>query len=173
MKKILTILFSFLLCSCSSPQLSDYANTTPVFKFEDFFNDKLVAYGIVFDRSGTMTRHFSVDINATWQGNKGTIDEQFIFNDGEKSERIWHIIKRDNGIYEGTASDVVGIAQGKINGSVLTWQYQLMITVDGTEYEVTLDDWMYMLDSNRLFNKTDIIKFGLKMGEVILYIEKQ
>jgi hypothetical protein len=173
MKNIFLIIMSLFLWSCSSPQLDDYKNTNPTFKFEDFFNNKLVAYGIVFDRSGKMTRHFSVDIDAKWQGNTGIIYEAFLFSDGEESTRTWTITKLDGGVYSGTASDVIGIAEGKVMGSVLTWNYELKIKVDGNEYIVTLDDWMYLLDSKRLFNKTDIIKFGFKMGEVILYIEKK
>lgn len=173
MNKLLLILMSLFLWSCSSPKLEDYQNTSPIFKFEDFFNNKLIAYGIVFDRSGKMTRHFSVDIDAKWQGNTGIIYEEFLFSDGEESTRTWTVLNLKNGVYEGTASDVIGIAQGKVKGSVLTWNYDLRLKLDDTEYIVTLDDWMYLLDSKRLFNKTDIIKFGLKMGEVILYIEKQ
>ena len=173
MKNMFIFIISFFLFSCSSPNLEDYKNSSPSFIFENFFNDKLTAYGIVFDRSGKMTRHFSVDIDAKWQGKTGIIYEEFLFNDGEESTRTWTVVKLDSGVYEGTASDVIGIAKGKVQGSVLTWNYDLKIKIDGEVYIVKLDDWMYLLDNNRLFNKTDIIKFGLKMGEVILYIEKQ
>ncbi|WP_146447212.1 DUF3833 family protein, partial [Vibrio cyclitrophicus] len=37
---------------------------------------------------------------------------------------------------------------------------------------VVLDDWMFLMDEKRLFNKTEMSKFGFKVGEVILYIEK-
>ncbi|PTP47442.1 DUF3833 family protein, partial [Vibrio splendidus] len=50
--------------------------------------------------------------------------------------------------------------------------YDLEIEVDGSTYEVVLDDWMFLMDDKRLFNKTEMSKFGFKVGEVILYIEK-
>ncbi|PKH07146.1 DUF3833 domain-containing protein [Moritella sp. Urea-trap-13] len=173
-KPITTALFALLfIVSCSSPTLEDYQQTTPVFAFDSFFDGELIAYGIVFDRDGKMTRRFHVDLTAKWQGNQGTIKEWFTFDDGEKSTRIWSITKQSANLYEGTASDVIGIAQGRTQGAALHWQYDLVINVDGSDYEVGLDDWMYLLDEKRLFNKTDIIKFGIKVGEINLVIEKQ
>lgn len=171
-KIVVIFISSLMLLSCSSPQLKNYSNTTPNLDLTQFFNGELVAYGMVLNRSGELTRRFNVVLNASWQGNKGVIDEQFTFNDGEKSTRVWQLTKTDNNNYQGTAGDVIGVAYGETSGSVLHWQYDMTINVDGTDYEVSLDDWMYLIDDNRLFNKTDIMKFGLKVGELVLYIEK-
>ncbi|MGL5119623.1 MAG: DUF3833 family protein [Plesiomonas shigelloides] len=35
------------------------------------------------------------------------------------------------------------------------------------------DDWMYLIDQQRLINKAEITKFGFKVGEVIIYIEQK
>ncbi|XPF96296.1 DUF3833 domain-containing protein [Colwellia sp. RE-S-Sl-9] len=171
-KSSVLLILLFCVTSCSSPKIEDYKNTTPDLVLEDFFNGKLVAYGIVLDRSGKLSRRFTVKLEAYWDNNKGTINEWFVFDDGEKSTRTWQLIKQKDNIYTGTANDVVGTAKGQTNGSALYWQYDLLITVDGSEYQVTLDDWMYLIDNKRLFNKTDIIKYGLKVGEIILYIEQ-
>ena len=32
---------------------------------------------------------------------------------------------------------------------------------------------MYLLDADRLINRAEISKFGISLGEVILYIERQ
>ncbi|WP_076417078.1 MULTISPECIES: DUF3833 domain-containing protein [Colwelliaceae] len=171
-KSSVLLIVLFCVTSCSSPKIEDYNNTTPNLVLEDFFNGELVAYGMVLDRNGKLSRRFTVKLEAYWENNKGTINEWFIFDDGEKSIRTWQLIKQENNTYTGTANDVVGTAKGQTNGSALYWQYDLIITVDGSEYQVTLDDWMYLLDDKRLFNKTDIIKYGLKVGEIILYIEQ-
>lgn len=163
----------FIISGCSSQHLSDYRATTPNLSLETFFDGDLVAYGIVLDRSGTLTRRFEVDLKASWKGNKGEIKEWFTFDDGEKTTRIWQLEALGNGKYTGTANDVVGTASGQTSGSALYWRYDLLIPVDGTEYQITLDDWMYLIDENRLFNKTELTKFGFKVGEVVLYIEKK
>ncbi len=173
LKKVVVILISSLiLLSCSSPQLKNYNNTTPNLDLTEFFNGELVAYGMVLNRGGELTRRFNVVLNASWQGNEGVIDEQFIFDDGEKTTRVWQLTKTGDNSYQGTAGDVIGVAYGATSGSVLHWQYDMTINIDDTDYEVSLDDWMYLIDDNRLFNKTDIMKFGLKVGELVLYIEK-
>jgi len=171
-KIVVIFISSLMLLSCSSPQLKNYNNTTPNLDLTEFFNGELVAYGMVLNRGGELTRRFNVVLNASWQGNEGVIDEQFIFDDGEKTTRVWQLTKTSNNSYQGTAGDVIGVAYGETSGSVLHWQYDMTINVDDTDYEVSLDDWMYLIDDNRLFNKTDIMKFGLKVGELVLYIEK-
>lgn len=169
---LLTCLLTLVLSACSTATLDDYELTTPELDLDQFFNGKLVAYGVVFDRSGKMLRRFKADIDAHWEGKSGTINEQFVFDDGERSTRIWQLTKQGDNQYVGEAADVVGIAQGETSGSALFWRYDLDIEVDGETYQVTLDDWMYLFDEQRLFNKTEMTKFGIKVGEVILYIEK-
>ncbi|MDB1125596.1 DUF3833 domain-containing protein [Vibrio algarum] len=167
-------LFSFvlLLTACGSASLKEHTNTTPELKLEQFFDGELKAYGMVLDRSGNLLRRFEVKLLASWQGDEGEIKEWFVFDDGEKSTRVWQLKNLGNNQYQGTAGDVVGIANGKTEGSALYWKYDLEIPVDGTIYEITLDDWMFLIDEKRLFNKTNMSKWGFNVGEVILYIEK-
>jgi len=172
MKLILLSLLTLVLTACSTATLDDYDVTTPELHLEHFFNGELVAYGIVFDRSGKMLRRFKADIDAQWEGDLGTINEQFVFADGERTTRVWQLKKQDDNKYVGEAGDVIGVAQGETRGSALFWRYDMDIVVDGETYQVTLDDWMYLFDEQRLFNKTKMTKFGVKVGEVILYIEK-
>ncbi|MFC3032053.1 DUF3833 domain-containing protein [Pseudoalteromonas fenneropenaei] len=170
-----SLLLSFALCfllSCSSVKPTDYQATLPKLELEQFFNGKLMAYGLVLNRQGALKRRFSATIDANWQDGQGILDENFVFDDGEQQQRIWTIKKQADGRYQGSANDVVGIAEGQTSGSVMHWRYQLMITVDGEPLEVTLDDWLYLLDNKRLMNKSDILKFGIKVGELVLFIEK-
>ena len=171
--KIITLIFiSLSIMACSSPSLDKHLGSSPELKLETFFQGELVAYGMVLDRSGNLLRRFNVKMMADWQGNKGEIKEWFEFDDGEKSIRIWQLEKVGDNNYIGQAADVIGIAKGRTQGSALYWQYDLEIEVEGENYTVTLDDWMFLLDQDRLFNKTDMTKFGFKVGEIIIYIEK-
>lgn len=172
LKNLLLVLWSMLLFSCSSPQLSDYQHSQPALKLEDFFNGKLVAHGMVLDYNGKLTRRFTADINASWQQNSGVIDEQFVYDDGETDSRVWHIQKLADGSYIGTANDVTGKAKGQSSGAAFYWRYILQIEVDGEPMEVTLDDWMFLIDDRHLLNKSQIIKYGINVGEVILSIAK-
>ena len=57
------------------------------------------------NRSGEVTRRFVVDIQGTWQGNNGVLQEYFTFDDGEQSERIWTINFIDENNFTATAAD--------------------------------------------------------------------
>lgn len=171
MKSFVIIIFTLLLCACSSPSIDDYKSFQPTLRLEQFFNGNLTAHGVVLDRQGNQTRTFVAKIKAHWQDDTGTLEEWFTFNDGEKSKRTWVITKTPDG-YQGTANDVIGIAYGKTAGNALYWRYDLEIDYQGSKVTVTLDDWMYLISEDVLINKSEIIKFGLHMGEVILTIKK-
>lgn len=78
MRILVVLCLSMLLASCSSVELDDYQGTRPDLKLEQFFDGKLVAYGIVLDRSGKMIRRFEVDLLASWQGNKTRLKNGFV-----------------------------------------------------------------------------------------------
>ncbi|WP_025819479.1 DUF3833 domain-containing protein [Shewanella marina] len=172
-KSLLVIVSLLGLTSCSSASIDDYQATTPKLVLADFFNGKLTAAGIVQDFSGKVTRTFTVTMQASWQGNQGVIDEDFIFNDGEKQKRIWQITRQAPGQYTGTANDILGTATGVSAGNALQWRYEMILNVDGTDYQVSFDDWMFLVDDNTIINKSDIIKFGVKVASVTLVINKQ
>lgn len=160
------------LGACSSG-IEDYRGETPELKLEEFFNGELVAYGIVQDYSGEVTQRFRVEMVGTWDGNEGVLDEQFYYADGREQERIWYLTKTAPNQYEGRASDVEGVAKGRTVGNVLSWEYVLVIEMDGEPFSVTLDDWMYLVDSDNMINRTKMYKYGLPVGELTLYIGKR
>jgi hypothetical protein len=172
MSKILLLALLLSLVGCSTP-IAYYKNTTPQLKLEEFYNGKLTAYGIVQSRNGKVLRRFSVEMTGTWNGNKGVLDEHFVYDDGEKQQRIWYLEKKSDGQYTGSASDVVKAADGETQGYALEWKYTLAIKVDGTLWEVDFEDWMYLIDEHRLINRAQMSKWGFNVGEVTLYIEKQ
>ncbi|MCC4831266.1 MULTISPECIES: DUF3833 domain-containing protein [unclassified Shewanella] len=168
----LVVIAGLVLMSCSSASIEDYDKTTPVLNLKTFFDGQLTASGIVQDYSGTVTRKFTVTMEASWQGDEGVINEWFIYDDGEKQTRIWKITDLGNGKYQGTANDILGIAEGEARGSALRWAYDMNLVVDDSEYEVHFDDWMFLVDENTIINKSDIIKFGITVAEVTLVIQK-
>ena len=171
------VLCCFALMSCSSASIDDYAGTNPKLDLAEFFNGKLTAAGVVQDFSGKVTRKFTVTMQADWndtpQGKQGVINEWFVYDDGEKQTRVWTITDKGNGKYQGTANDILGIAHGEAQGSALRWRYDMILPVDGSEYQVHFDDWMFLVDQNTIINKSDIIKFGLTVAQVTLVISKQ
>lgn len=159
------------LASCA-PSLQQYQHKTPRLDLQQYFNGRVEAWGLVQDFRDNVTRRFQVSIDGRWQGDTGTLDEHFLFDDGEKQFRRWTLTKLDERRYRGTADDVVGEAEGEVAGNTLRWRYTLRLPVDGSTYDIAFDDWMYQMDEQRLFNKATLSKFGIEVGEVTLFFQK-
>ena len=167
---LMAIPFMFLLPGCSTA-VKEYQAEKPELLLEDFFDGRLVAYGMVQNFSGKVTRRFKADIVASWNGDQGVLDEQFVFNDGELQSRCWRL-QKDQGRYRGTAGDIVGEALGEVQGNALNWIYTLQVPVNGRVWDIQLDDWLFLIDDNNLINRTKMRKFGLPVGELTLHIRK-
>lgn len=167
---VLAIPVLLMLPGCAS-SIDAYRNEKPSLELDQFFNGRLVAYGMVQNFSGKVTRRFRADITAQWQEGRGTLDEQFQFNDGEQQSRCWTLVKQGNR-YRGTAGDIVGEALGMVQGNTLNWRYTLQVPVNGRVWNIDLDDWLYLIDENNLINRTKMKKFGLPVGELTLHIRK-
>lgn len=172
-KSFFVVCLVAVLSSCSAPDVESYQGSQPQFDFKTFFTGKLKAYGVVQDYKGQLTRKLVVDMDASWQGNKGVIEEDFIYDDGETQKRIWNIILNDDGSISGQASDVIGIASGRSSGSVFHWNYDVEIPYKDDTIETHFDDWMYLVTPTHLINRTSISKFGIEVGQVTLVIEKE
>ncbi len=173
MKKLGLAVCLGLITGCSSIDINEYKNETPVLKLENYLNGALDAYGIFQDRSGKVVKRFHVAMKCTWRDGVGTLEEDFSYSDGTKSRRVWTVKKNEQGQYIGTASDVVGEAVGKTAGNAFHWQYTLDLPVGDKTYHVYFDDWMYLMDDKVMLNKSKMSKFGVELGEVTLTFFKR
>jgi hypothetical protein len=172
MRGALAALGLAFLTACSTIRVDDYRDQKPTLALEQFFDGKLVAKGAVYDGSGLLLRRFTADIVATWDGDKGRLDEVFLWSDGEKQLRTWELAKSGPDAFRGTATDVVGTAFGRGAGNAFNWRYKLRIDTGHSEIDLRMDDWMYLIDERTLLNKTAMTFFGFDVGEVVLVIEK-
>ncbi|MDG2176895.1 MAG: DUF3833 domain-containing protein [Gammaproteobacteria bacterium] len=170
--RLIFIIAVVFLAGCSRVTLDDYRDTTPVLDLKTFFDGPLMAYGILQDRSGKVTRRFKATIDASWNGEQGTLVEHFIYDDGEEQDRIWQLSHLGNGRYTGVAGDVVGSASGEISGAAFNWKYNLEVPYNDGTIVVNLDDWLFLINEDHLMNRTVLRKFGFRVGELSLVIEK-
>jgi len=170
--KTILLSISFIFITSCSSDISDYQETDPKFDIKDYFTGEFIASGMVQDYSNQVTRRFCVELNGTWNNNQGELAEVFYFDDGEVTYRTWQLTKQLNDEYTGSAEDVVGIAKGKQSGYAFQWQYQLLVPIGGKTYQFDMDDWMYQIDENRVFNRTTMNKFGVKVAEITLFFDK-
>ena len=161
------------LGGCASQQIDGYASEKPTLDLRSYFNGTLDAYGIFTDRAGQVVKRFTVEMQCTWTGDDGVLDEAFSYSDGSTQRRVWRLKKLADGQYTGQADDVIGTALGASRGNALNWRYTLALPVDGRVFDVQFDDWMYLMTPTVMLNKARMSKFGVYLGEVTLSFTKR
>lgn len=172
MKKLLLSLVLALLAGCAAVVPRDYAGETPVLDLAEYFNGKVDGWGMVQDRSGRVLRRMVVEMDCTWNGNEGVLDETFRWSDGKTEKRVWKI-RRSGDRYVGTAGDVVGEAAGLAAGNALQWRYVLKLPADVGGYEMNMDDWMWRIDEKTVTNRTTMSKLGVTFAEITIFFRKR
>ena len=180
MKKILLILILLIIITAliksnlfnDNMKPEDFKDTEPEIKIEKYFEGQVKAWGILQDRKGGVTRQFEANMLGKFENNILTLEEDFFWKDGETQRRVWKIKKIDEHNYIGTAPDVVGEAKGVSYGSAFKFEYNLMIPFKGKNIKIRFDDWIFKQDEKVAINRATLTKFGFKVGELIVFFEK-
>lgn len=160
------------LAGCSSTTVETYADNEPKFDVETFFDGDLVAHGVLKDYSGEVIRYFSADLQGSWEDGVGTLEEWFVFDDGERQERTWTLEPNGDGSYTANANDAVGPGTLKTSGNALFMKYVLRVPYDGDTIDLNVDDRMYLVTPDVLINESTLTKFGFEVGQLTLTIRR-
>lgn len=174
-KKHLMILWigvAMFLSGCGA-NVADYKGSTPDLNIQNYFTGPIKAWGIVQDRSGKVVQRVHIDMVGKWDGDNGTLSEELNYSDGRIEKRTWVLKKTAQNKFTGTAEGIVGQAVGESNGMAIRWNYVMTIPVDGKSYDITFDDWMFAMDDKVMVNRSYMTKFGFKVAEISLFMQKQ
>jgi hypothetical protein len=174
----LLILVLALTAGCSSVDPQAYRSDAPTLDLQRYFNGTVVGHGMVLDRSGQVQRRFVVTIDAQWADGIGTLDEHFVWSDGERERRVWTLRSdgRDGATtrWTGLADDVIGEARGVASGNTLNWSYTMRLaTANGGSYRIAFNDWMHLIDDQVMLNRAVMTFFGVRVGEVFISFARQ
>ncbi len=159
-----------LLAACSNVTVDSYAGREPHLDVRQFFDGKLSARGVLKNRSGEVIRSFNADIQASWQDGVGTLDEQFVFDDGEHQRRTWTLRPDGPDRYIATAGDVSGEGDLRQAGNSIFMNYVLQVPWNGRRLDVAVDDRMYLVEPDVILNESRMSKFGFRVGELLIVI---
>jgi hypothetical protein len=173
MRGLLLIGMLVLAQGCASIKVTDYSGNEPQLDIEAFFDGQLTAHGVVKDRGGKVIRYFNAEIDAHWTDGIGTLDEHFVFDDGETQRRVWTLKPTGDGRYAGSAGDVVGEGRLEQAGNSVFLDYVLRIPYRGQDVDVKVDDRMYLVSPDILINESRLSKWGLHVGTLLLVIERR
>ena len=163
-----------ILAACSGrPSLDDPALSSRDLEMERFFSGPLVAHGQFQDRFGTVRARFRVDMQGYWDGETLRLEEDFSYDGGRTDRRVWTLRQTGPESWQGTAPDVIGTATGQESGDAFNWTYFADLKrEDGSTLRADFDDWMWKLSDTRLLNRAYVRKYGVTLGEVIIFFEK-
>ena len=161
------------ISACARNNITTLADRAPKLDLQTFFAGQTVALGIFEDRFGNLRRQFRVVLEGTVDGDVLTLDETFLYDDGEQDFRKWVIRRMGKGkdgevLYEGSAEDIMGVASGAVSGNALNWEYDVVLSIDGRDVEVHFDDWIYQQHEDVAINRAYVSKFGIEIGSVTI-----
>jgi len=142
-------------------------------RFTEFFEGDASAWGVFIDRFGIVRQHLTVQLHGAWHGSLFHLDEVFAYGTGERETRQWVVQDGDGGSFRATCPDCVGPIVGEAGADGLRLTYDYLMPLAGRRVVMSFDDRMYRLTDTRVFNRAAMKKFGITLGYVTLFIEKQ
>lgn len=162
-----------MLFGCSSPSPESFKENKPIAKVNEFYNGELVGWGMIQDWKGTVTQRFTLKMIGHWEGDKGTLKEYFVYDDGRKQEREWKFTRTGPDTFTGTAEDIVGIATAREIGNAINIHYVLQVPSNGSTWNLSSNDFTVLIDDNNAINFASLTKFGLTAAKLIVFIQKK
>ena len=156
------------LAACSAPlPVSHFAGDGPEMDPVTFFTGHLHSWGVMENRSGDPTERIETDCVGEPEGADGLhMVQRLTFGDGRVQTRDWHMRRVAPHRFDATANDMVGTAHGEAAGRAFHWGWSVLARPGNPLTEVTLDQWMYLLDDGSVLNRSSISKLGVQLAQV-------
>ncbi|NSY37720.1 DUF3833 family protein [Leisingera sp. ANG59] len=157
-----TYVFSFRF---QSPQ--EYEGTGPQFVLTEHLSGEILSEGVIFGPAGKMASSFTARMVGNWEGDTGTLSEEFTFSNGASQSRKWHLKLGPGNTFTATADDLDGVAQGVVSGSTVRLTYNIILPENSGGYTLQATDWLYLTEDGVIMNRAEMRKFGVKVAELV------
>lgn len=151
----------------------DYAEGGPQFDLRKHLSGPLVCEGVVYGPTGRVTSRFVADFFGRWDGNVGTMTEEFRYDGGARQSREWRLTVGNDGSIRAEADDVVGTGTGTQLGSAVRLAYRLRLPEDAGGHVLDATDWMYLLENGAIVNRSQFRKYGVKVAELVATMRRK
>lgn len=129
--------------------ISDFADTAPTYRPENFLNGRLEGWGILERLTGGLQQRFTVQATGVWRPGDGALDftETWRFDDGHVDTLNWRILPTGDGGYVGEEDRLEGQAEGESAGCAFHWRYTREVPQkDGSKTKLNFKDWFFRID---------------------------
>src|SRR3954452_11408753 len=161
------------LAGCATPPALDASMASRPFIPEQFFRGPTYAQGEFVNVIDGSRRGVKAIINGRFDGRALTLVEDFTYSDGERDRKTWVLTKTGPTTYSGTREDVIGAAQGRLDGGLFRLTYQASVKTKTSAYDLTFDDVLGYEPDGSVLNRAVVSKLGVKIGEITLRISRR
>ena len=144
----------------------------PRFELTSFLEGPTRAWGIFEDRFGRLRRRFEVEMHGRWCDGVFLLEERFIYDTGEREERVWRVTPEAGGRFTATCPDCIGRAVGVCDESSVHMRYRFRLKMQAREVTVDFLDRIYRMGDRTAVNRATMSKWGVKLGELSLFFER-
>lgn len=155
------------LLSFRAQRPKDYAATSPEFDIRQVLNGPIVSEGVIYGPTGRMTSSFVARMHGEWDGDTGTLTEDFTYSGGNTMQRKWFLTMGPDKTFVAEADDIEGKGQGVISGSTVMLRYRIRLPEESGGHVLDTTDWMYLMEDGTIMNRSEMRKFGIKVAELI------
>ncbi|WP_299367304.1 DUF3833 family protein [uncultured Tateyamaria sp.] len=146
---------------------ADYAGADTLFDVRTHLNGPIICEGVIYGPMGRVSSRFVGEFQCHWDGDSGTMDEVFHYDDGTQQDRCWHLTVEPDGAITATADDVVGTATGQQSGSSVQLKYRFQLPKSSGGHVLDTVDWMYLAPNGTIVNRSQFRKYGIKVAELV------
>jgi hypothetical protein len=166
MRRFMLLALPILAAGCARQPVTAFADRTPVFHLNEFYNGHSKGYGFFFSRDGSVVKQFTADENGTWDGKTLKLHEHYVFADGKTQDRDWTYQQDPDGTWIGRTPEVVGVTRGTESGTAYRRLSTFDLSKSGSDHTVDFDDWQWMVAPKIMMNRAWGTKFGIDVGQI-------
>ncbi len=146
---------------------SDYSNADTLFDIRTHLNGPIICEGVIYGPTGRVSSRFVGNFDCIWEGNRGTMNEVFQYDDGSEQTRAWDLTLGNDGHIRALADDVVGEGTGQQTGNAVQLKYRFRLPEASGGHVLDTVDWMYLAPNGTIVNRSQFRKYGLKVAELV------
>lgn len=163
-----------MIGSCLPSVVVGMLKRNEAFHFDllSYFEGRSSAVGVFESRSGEPKRRFTVDLFGRAEGSSLNLEETFHFDDGERQNRTWSLMRGEGQTFTGTCEDCVSLATGRFEPGRAYLLSSLRLRVGSRLVAMTFDDVFYDAGNGTVLNRSTVSKWGLRLGQVLIMFRK-
>jgi hypothetical protein len=153
------------LAACSRLPASPEGALPPI-TLDQAFAGRAVGAGVFrVDLTGD-ERRFRARLDGRLEGDRLTVVEDFIYDDGEENRLTWVFDRAGPGRWTGQREDTVGVAEVVETGTEIRLSYTADFQSEGEVTRLGFEDVIYFGAQGRVINDAVVTRWGLPVARV-------